>query len=71
MMIQFEMGNYAEAEELLITAEEKSAIVEGNDTTRAVILNTLHCCMSIKEYDKAFFYLNFTNRKLGIRNKIF
>lgn len=71
-VLQFEMGNYAEAEKLLITAEEKS-VVEGNDTTRAVIFEYLALLYEYKkEYDKAFFYLKkFYERKLELLEKGF
>ena len=71
-VLQFEMGHYAEAEHLLITAEEK-AITEGNDTTRAVIFEYLAELYEYKkEYDKAYHYLKkFYERKLELLEKGF
>lgn len=71
-VLQFEMGNYKQAEQLLISAEEK-AVTEGNDTTRAVIFEYLAQLYEYKkEYDKAYSYLKkFYERKLELLEKGF
>ena len=69
-IMQFEMGNYEEAEPLLLDAEKK-AEHEGNDTTRAVIFEYLsYLYEHKKEYDKAYHYIRkFYERKLELLEK--
>ncbi|HQO31272.1 MAG TPA: ATP-binding protein [Chitinophagales bacterium] len=66
-IMQYEMGNYDKAEQLLLDAEQKSH-VEGNDATRAVILEYLALLYEKKqEFDKAYRYIRmFYERKLEL-----
>lgn len=66
-IMQFEIGNYDEAERLLLEAEEK-AEYDGNDTTKAVIFEYLSLLFEHKkDFSKAFYYIKkFYENKLEL-----
>jgi signal transduction histidine kinase/CheY-like chemotaxis protein len=56
-IMQFEIGNYEQAENLLLDSEQK-LVTEGNNTTRAVVFEYLALLYEHKRnYEKAYYYV--------------